>query len=53
MAGRCGSLTRGPGREHDTTCAKAAEDLLPLLEQANTDGMPTLTDLGSKTSGCE
>ena len=35
-----------PGREHDTTCAKAAKDLLPLLEQADTTGMPTLTDLG-------
>lgn len=35
-----------PGREHDTTCAKAAEELLPLLETAGKAGMPTLTDLG-------
>lgn len=35
-----------PGREHDSTCAKAAECLLPLLEQAGKAGMPTLTDLG-------
>jgi hypothetical protein len=35
-----------PGREHDTTCAKAAEELLPLLEAAERGGMPTLTDLG-------
>ncbi|MGI5485513.1 HARBI1 family protein [Microtetraspora malaysiensis] len=36
-----------PGREHDTTCAKAAEGLLPLLEQAAAEtGLLTLTDLG-------
>lgn len=35
-----------PGREHDTTCAKAAPELLPLLEQAEHAGIPTLTDLG-------
>lgn len=36
-----------PGREHDTTCAKAAGDLLPALEALETAyGMPTLTDLG-------
>lgn len=34
-----------PGREHDTTCAKAA-GLMPALEQAAAEGMPTLTDLG-------
>lgn len=33
-----------PGREHDTTCAKAATEL--ALEQAASEGMPTLTDLG-------
>jgi hypothetical protein len=36
-----------PGREHDTTCAKAADGLLAMLEQAATEqGMLTLTDLG-------
>jgi hypothetical protein len=35
-----------PGREHDTTCAKAAAELLPALEQAAAEDMPTLTDLG-------
>jgi hypothetical protein len=35
-----------PGREHDTTCATAADGLLEALAQANTQGMPTLTDLG-------
>lgn len=35
-----------PGREHDTTCAKAATGLLDGLEQAGRDEMPTLTDLG-------
>ena len=36
-----------PGREHDTTCAKAAEDLLPALALYEAEyGMPTLTDLG-------
>jgi hypothetical protein len=36
-----------PGREHDTTCAKAAAGLLPALEALDADrGMPTLTDLG-------
>jgi hypothetical protein len=36
-----------PGREHDTTCAKAAEALLPALEALDTDQRtPTLTDLG-------
>lgn len=35
------------GREHDTTCAKAAGDLLPALERSATDeGLITLTDLG-------
>jgi DDE superfamily endonuclease len=37
-----------PGREHDTTCAKAAAELLPLLERAERAGMPTLTDLGDE-----
>jgi hypothetical protein len=35
-----------PGREHDTTCAKAAAGLMPALEQAAAEDMPTLTDLG-------
>ncbi|GAA1461924.1 hypothetical protein GCM10009603_28710 [Nocardiopsis exhalans] len=36
-----------PGREHDTTCAKAETDLLPALEKVATDqGLLTLTDLG-------
>jgi hypothetical protein len=36
-----------PGREHDTTCAKAAVHLLPALEVLESeDGIPTLTDLG-------
>jgi hypothetical protein len=35
-----------PGREHDTTCAKAATELMPALAQAASEGMPTLTDLG-------
>jgi hypothetical protein len=32
-----------PGREHDTTCAKAEPHLLPALEAADAGGMPTLT----------
>ena len=35
-----------PGREHDTTCAKAAAGLMSALEQAAAEQMPTLTDLG-------
>lgn len=35
-----------PGREHDTTCAKAAAGLMPALELAAAEDMPTLTDLG-------
>lgn len=35
-----------PGREHDTTCAKAADGLMPALMQAAAEDMPTLTDLG-------
>ena len=36
-----------PGREHDTTCAKAEADLLPALEEAAAeDDLLTLTDLG-------
>lgn len=36
-----------PGREHDTTCAKAAPGLLSALELFEAEhGMPTLTDLG-------
>lgn len=36
-----------PGREHDTTCAKAAEGLLPTLEEAAAEAnLLTLTDLG-------
>jgi hypothetical protein len=36
-----------PGREHDTTCAKAAKDLLPSLEALAVDAaLLTLTDLG-------
>lgn len=36
-----------PGREHDSTCAKAEADLLPALAKAAArDERPTLTDLG-------
>jgi hypothetical protein len=36
-----------PGREHDTTCAKKAQDLLPALEFYDTEyRTPTLADLG-------
>jgi DDE superfamily endonuclease len=36
-----------PGREHDTTCAKAAEGLLPALKVLDIEErIPTLTDLG-------
>lgn len=36
-----------PGREHDTTCAKAAGELLPALEALESEERkPTLTDLG-------
>ena len=36
-----------PGREHDATCAKAEDDLLPALEEAAAeDDRLTLTDLG-------
>jgi len=35
-----------PGREHDTTCAKAADGLLETLANADAAGIPTLTDLG-------
>ncbi|WP_017578588.1 IS5/IS1182 family transposase [Nocardiopsis kunsanensis] len=36
-----------PGREHDTTCAKAEADLLPALDKAAAeDEWLTLTDLG-------
>ena len=36
-----------PGREHDTTCAKKAEDLLPALKFYEAEyQVPTLTDLG-------
>jgi hypothetical protein len=36
-----------PGREHDTTCAKAAAGLLPALELFDDEHqIPTLTDLG-------
>lgn len=36
-----------PGREHDTTCARAEADLLPALENAMAEHhLPTLTDLG-------
>jgi DDE superfamily endonuclease len=36
-----------PGREHDTTCAKKARDLVPALEFYEAEyQMPTLTDLG-------
>ncbi|MDQ0933301.1 hypothetical protein QFZ49_003241 [Streptomyces turgidiscabies] len=35
-----------PGREHDTTCAKAAAGLMVALERAAAEGMPTLIDLG-------
>ncbi|MCW2882391.1 MAG: transposase [Sphaerisporangium sp.] len=35
-----------PGREHDTTCARKAPALIPALQQAANEGMPTLTDLG-------
>lgn len=35
-----------PGREHDTTCAKAAAGLLETLAQADAQGVPTLGDLG-------
>ena len=36
-----------PGREHDSTCAKAAAGLLPALEALDAEQhIPTLTDLG-------
>jgi hypothetical protein len=35
-----------PGRDHDTTCAKAAAGLMPALTQAAAEDMPTLTHLG-------
>ena len=36
-----------PGREHDSTCAKAATELLPVLELFEDEyRTPTLTDLG-------
>lgn len=36
-----------PGREHDTTCAKKADGLLPALEVLESEHrIPTLTDLG-------
>jgi hypothetical protein len=35
-----------PGREHGTTCAKAAKGLMPALEQAAAEGVPALTGLG-------
>jgi hypothetical protein len=36
-----------PGREHDSTCAKKAQDLLPALEFYDTEyRTPTLADLG-------
>ncbi len=36
-----------PGREHDTTCARAEADLLPALDNAMDEHrLPTLTDLG-------
>lgn len=35
-----------PGREHDVTCAKAAAELMPALEQTAAEGVPTLTGLG-------
>ncbi len=35
-----------PGRDHDTTCARAAAGLMPALEQAAAEDMPTLTDPG-------
>jgi hypothetical protein len=35
-----------PGREHDTTCAKAAAGLMAALKQAAAGDIPTLTDLG-------
>ena len=36
-----------PGREHDTTCAKKTDDLLPALELYEAEyQMPTLTDPG-------
>ena len=40
-------LGRTPRREHDTTCAKKAADLLPALEFYEAEyQIPTLTDLG-------
>ena len=30
-----------PGREHDTTCARKAKELMPALEQAAAKGLPT------------
>jgi hypothetical protein len=35
-----------PRREHDTTCAKAADGLIAGLEHAERQAVPTLTDLG-------
>jgi hypothetical protein len=35
-----------PGREYDTTAARAHPSLLPALAAAKADGLPTLPDLG-------
>jgi hypothetical protein len=34
------------GREHDTTCARAATGLIAGLEAAAAHGIPTVPDLG-------
>lgn len=40
-----------PGREHDTTCARAHGLVDALNRLAATVGVPTLTDLGSENIG--
>jgi hypothetical protein len=35
-----------PGREHDTTCLRTHEDMLPALREWTGDDLPALADLG-------
>jgi DDE superfamily endonuclease len=35
-----------PGREHDTTCLRQHEDMLPALREWTGDALPALADLG-------
>ncbi|MEV0272451.1 transposase family protein [Hamadaea sp. NPDC050747] len=35
-----------PGREHDTTCLRTHEDMLPALREWTDDDLPALADLG-------